>query len=103
MRDPYNFEAFIRSVEDLHRREMMAEAVAEGDRVEASSYGVPGAVQAREAGSLRYIERIGQFAFWLGHGQKPAGVSPEDWSLYKRVTEKLVEKKELDPSIMEWW
>ena len=63
MRDPYNFEAFIRSVEDLHRREMMAEAVAEGDRVEASSYGVPGAVQAREAGSLRYIERIGQFAF----------------------------------------
>lgn len=103
MRDPYNFEAFIRSVEDLDRREMIEEAQVEGDRVHALSYGVPGAVQAREMRSTEYIKRIGHFVFWIGQRVKPSGVSPEDWSLYERVTEKLVEKKQLDPSLLELW
>lgn len=99
--DPYDFEAFINRIKDEDYHEIVKEAEREANIVEDSSYRVRGAVHRRQQGSMVYVDQIGAFLFWMHNGMRPAGASEEDFQLYRIVAEKLVEKGQFKPTVLE--
>ena len=91
---PYDFRSFIEEVKDKDYPDIIAYADHEAYRVEQLSYGVRGAVRARELGSTAYLSKIGEFLFYMRSGKKPAGVDEFDFQSYRCVVEKLIEKRQ---------
>lgn len=98
---PYDFRHLIDQVKDMNYLDILQYAEKEADRVESISYGKKGAVRAREQGSARYVDQIGAFLFWMKSGRRPAGATDEDFQFYRIVAEKLVEKKQFNPQVLE--
>ncbi len=68
--------------------------------VEKSSFKVKGAVGRRKMGSVGYAQRIKEFLYFMRYGQKPDGVSAEDFHKYHPVVKSLVDKDQLKPGIL---
>lgn len=96
----YNFDAFIDFVADHDYLEILRLADSECSSAERASYSVRGAAQARSLGSTDYARAIKAFIFFLRSGIQPAGASDSEFRSYRRVCEKLVEKKQFKPSVL---
>jgi hypothetical protein len=83
---------------DYH--EIMPAADAECGTAEARSYSVRGAPKAREQGSTRYASRLKQFLYFMNYGTLPDHLSDRELRLYRLITESLVEKKQLNPPVL---
>ena len=81
--------------------EILRYAEQEANRVENRSYNVKGAIRQRNLGSMDYVNRIGEFLFWMRCGKRPAGASEDDFQLYRIVAEKLVTKGQFKPTVLE--
>ena len=92
---PYDFHAFLGSIEDLQWHEMIISATQECDRVERLSYSVKGAVKAREAGSVAYAASLKNLLFFLRTNVRPGGASDREFASYRPLVEKLVAKENL--------
>ena len=68
---------------------------------EARSSRVKGAVAARAQGSGDYIALLKGFLFFRGQGRKPYGVSDEDFAMFLPICERLVEKGQFRPGLLE--
>jgi len=102
MYDPYDFRRFITAIEDYDLKcDMIIRTIREVENVNRISYCSSGALKARSMGSERYLEQLKQFSFWLQNQIKPNGVSNGDFQLYRDVAEKLIEKGELNESVLE--
>lgn len=97
----YDFDKFIDHVKDMNYIEMLRYAEQEANRVEGRSFGVKGAVRARQQGSMDYVNRIGAFLFWLRHGKRPASASENVFQSYKVVAEQLVAKGQFKPTVLD--
>jgi hypothetical protein len=96
----FDFSDFINSIINKNYHEMIQAAENEAYRVEKISYGVKGCVENRRAGSTRYVDELKKFLFFMRQGMIPSGSEQHVWQ-YKRVAEKLVEKGQFKPSVLD--
>jgi len=102
----YDFQAFLNSVSDLEYPEMMWEAKREKMAVErglSPGRGIKGIDKQYRYKAIKYNELLGGFLFLLRKGIKPAGVSDWDFQSFRPVIEKLVEKGQLQSTILSWF
>ena len=83
----YDFKTFVEEIKDLNFNEM--HSATERKLTEAEN---------QKLNSL--VNEIGEFLFFLNSGIKPSSVSEFNWPLYIIPTEKLIEKGQLEPSIL---
>lgn len=95
----YDFNDFLRRMSSLDYHDILIKAEQEGTNVEKGSSKVKGAVERRKMGSLEYAQKIKEFLFFMRYGQKPAGVSDEDFQKYYDVVKHLVDKGQFKSSI----
>ncbi len=98
MSKQFNFTYFIDRIIDKSHQEMIDAAEIEAHTAESISSGIKDSVENREAGSLRYVRKLKKFLFFLKRGAIPHGADIFDISLYKKVTEALVEKGDFNKS-----
>jgi len=98
---PYDFDEFLKQIEDLSLHEMILAANARCAALERGSYGIRGAVKRRELGSTKLADKIKGLLFWLQNGMKPAGLSDSDFRLLRPICVKLIEKKQLKEEALE--
>jgi hypothetical protein len=67
---------------------------------ECASFSVRGAVEARRQGSVRFAECLKGLVFFLEHQMKPAGVHADEFINFRPLSEKLVAKGQLPPSVL---
>jgi len=96
---PYDFEAFLRGIENLTYDQMIREANEHCRRAEAASTG-RGGPQQRAIGSIEYQTKIKQFLFFLQSGARPGGASASDFASYRPAIEALVKKGHYKPEIL---
>ena len=96
----YDFGSFINRVKDSHQLEIIEAADKACRAPESASYGVKGAIKARQAGSTRYVESLKKFLGFMYTQLKPSGVSWGDFVQYKMVAENLVKKGEWKPEVL---
>ncbi len=100
MYNAYDFQRFIESVKDLDYHEIILAAQRRCHELEAISYGVKGAVRAREMGSTEVAEQLKGLLFWLRTMQKPAGLSDGHFASLRGLCENLVRKEQLKPEAL---
>lgn len=88
----FNFDEFIKAVEDEDRVNIVR--IAESEYREAEMR-----VVARGYGK-GYVNSVRGFLFFMHEGMKPAGVDEADWQMFRRVCEKLVAKKTFPPGVL---
>jgi len=96
----YDFDDFLCRMSALGYLDILFKANKETTNVEKGSAGVKGAVERRKMGSLEYVQKIKEFLFFMQHGQKPAGVSAEDFQKYYQVVKPLVDKGQFSSSVL---
>ena len=101
MSSSYNISEFLKQIENMDYPEIMNYAEGVARRIEGLSFKVKGAVKARELGSMKYVQQIKQFLFFMGNGIKPFGVDEHIFQLYRPVCEKLVQKKQFKPEVLD--
>ncbi|MCX5634029.1 MAG: hypothetical protein NTW93_10215 [Phycisphaerae bacterium] len=96
----YDFYDFIHRMSELDYENILEQAVYEGSKVDRSLYKVKGCVERCKMGGAEYVRQIGGFVFFMRNGQKPAGVSDEDFQMYYPVVKSLVDKGQLKSDIL---
>ncbi|MCD9188288.1 MAG: hypothetical protein LUM44_17865 [Pyrinomonadaceae bacterium] len=97
----YDFDEFLKFIEDKNYIEIIPLADAECGFAERQSFSVKGAVKARAMGSTSYAKSLKGFLFFLRSGIKPMGIDDYEFAKYKSVCEKLVEKKQFKPEVLQ--
>lgn len=97
----YDFRKFIESVKEMNFAQIIQYTEREIGRIENRSYNVKGAACQKQLGSLDYVNRVGEFLFWLRNGVKPLNASEEDFQLYRIVADRLVAKGQFKPTILD--
>ena len=62
---PYDIEKFIAEIKDLDLSDMVEKAEQETERVYQLSFEVPGAHEARDQGSMMYVQQLRDFLYFL--------------------------------------
>ena len=101
MSSPYSISEFLKQIENMDYPEIKKYAEEVARRIEGLSFNVKGAVKARELGSMKYVQQIKQFLFFMGSGVKPGGVDEHIFQLYRPICEKLVQKKQFKPEVLD--
>ena len=96
----YDFDAFIQRVKMLNYDEIIIKASAACSGAENASFDRPGAVQARESGSLDFVSRLKDLLFFLRSGALPNSLSM-DCRVYKEIAELLVAKGQFKKEILD--
>ena len=96
----YDFSDFLRRMSALDHHEILIKANQEATNVEKGSFNVKGSVERRKMGSIEYAQKIKEFLFFMRYGQKPSGVSVEDFQKYYHVVKPLVDKGQFKSSIL---
>ncbi len=98
-----SFEAqqFFEAILDKNLPEIFLLSQQEVRMAEARSSRARSAVTAREQGSGEYIATLKGFLFFLSQGRKPYGIPDEDFAMFRPVCERLVEKRQFRPEILE--
>ena len=93
----YDFRAFLNFISHLAYFEMIREAEREGMSVDRALKGIDRQYKDK---AIKYRDLLGGFLFLLRYGGKPAGVSDLDFPLFRPAIEKLVEKGQLESTIL---
>lgn len=96
----FNMESYLDSLMDKNIIEIIADMDREVSRVESISYSVRWAPRVREEGGPEYANTLKGYLFFLRTWTKPAWV---DISPLKNICEKLVERSNLKPEILEYF
>ena len=81
--DAYNFRTFLERMRGKNAAEVVAAARQEAESAYRRSFGVKGAVKAREAGSVQYARRLEKLVWFLHNGMRPAGISDADFEIFQ--------------------
>lgn len=101
MNKQFVFSYFIERIIDKSYNEMIVAAEIETHTAESISSGVKGCVENRKAGSPQYIQKLKKFLYFLKHISLPHSADMFDIAIYKKVTEALIEKGDLNKSAFE--
>ncbi len=103
--DSFSLQEFVEAVKGKGADEIIRLAqrdIAEAERI---SFGVKGAVKARERGSMDYAGQLGGLVFWLERGHltatKPDGVSRADFRAFRPIMDALIARGELPPEALD--
>lgn len=96
----YDFNDFLHRMSALDYHDILIKADQEAANIEKGSFKAKGAVERRNMGSLEYAQKIKEFLYFMRYGQKPAGVSAEDFQKYYHVVKPLVDKGQFKSSIL---
>ncbi len=99
--NPYDIRRFIEHVKDKSKGEIFILAWKEVIEAERRSVFRKGAVKAREQGSLQYAELLKGLIAFLNSESRPMEISDSDFMLFRPLCEALVQKKLLNPEIIE--
>lgn len=97
----YDFDAFVQRVKALDYAEMIMKASAACAAAENSSYDRPGAVAAREGGSIMFANRLKELLFFLNHGALPTQATFNDTGLYREIAESFVAKGQWNKEVLD--
>lgn len=97
----YDFDTFARRVKTLDYEEIITKASAACSGVENASYDRPGAVAAREGGSMEFANRLKELLFFLRHWALPTQGPFNDKGLYKEIAESLVAKGQAKKEVLD--
>ena len=97
----FDFQRWLGSQIDFGLLHLTAAANEETSRVERLLRDTRSGKGAREAGGRRYVERLRQFLHFLRHRQRAAGTSETDWITYRPTIERLVNRGDLPPEVLE--
>jgi len=100
----YDFQRFLNRIGNLSLEEMIKETERVGDALQSRLYpgrGRRGLGKEHEFEARMYMERLGRFLFFLRTGIKPAGISDGEFQSFHPVIEKLVNKGQLKPAILD--
>lgn len=97
----FNFRNFLQSIKDEDLPVIIKKAENEAYNAESGSYGVKGAKEKREGGSINYVRQLNGLLFLLRHGAKPSGLSADEFQSLKPICKNLVEKKQFKITILE--
>jgi len=98
---PYDFKKFIEDIREKDYPEIVLAAERAAYEAERKSFRIKGSVKAREQGSLRYIDLLKKFLFFMNHGVKPAGITDWDFLMFRSVCENLVKKGQFKPEVLD--
>jgi hypothetical protein len=101
MNPRYDFDAFVQRVKLLDLAEIIIKASAACDSAERASYDRPGAVSARESGSMVFANRLKDLLFFLNCGALPNTIFSMDTEVYKEIAESLVTKGQFKKEILD--
>jgi len=96
----YDFKEFVDAIIDKDYHEILAMAEKECTATEGRSYGVKGAVKARELGSTKYAARLKKLLFFMRYGIVPYGINDYDYYLLKPLCEALIRKGQFKSEVM---
>jgi hypothetical protein len=97
----FKIKEFLSAIVDMNYDEIIKAAERECRAADRISYGVKGAVNAREMGSTESVLELKSFLHFMryrGHSGTP--LREPECTLYRPVSDALVEKGEFDPSIL---
>ena len=100
----YDFQAFLNSIGGLEPLEMVWETKREVTAVQRSLSSGGGRKEAdkrHEYQAMKYEQLLRAFMFFLRNGKKPAAISLSDFRLFRPVVERLVNRGQLEPSILD--
>ena len=100
----YDFQVFLNSISGLEPLEMVWEAkreLAAVQRALSSGGGMNEADKQHEYRVMRYEQLLRAFIFFLRNGKKPAAISLSDFRLFRPLVERLVNRGQLEPSILD--
>jgi hypothetical protein len=92
---------FLKAVEDMDYDQIIKTAQRECRQVEDLSYGVKGAVKARQMGSTDYALELKQFIHFIAVEVHSEALPRKENPLYLPVCESLVRRKQLDHRVLE--
>lgn len=96
----YSISEFLNSVIDDDFEVVFMKAEAECRQAERNSYGVRGAVKARQMGSTQYVDSLRAFIFFLNSGMRSGTISDWEFQLYRPICEALVHKGQFKAEVM---
>ena len=97
----FDKQAFVQRVKDLDLDQIVDAAKQEVYETESTSYGVPGAPDARAEGSVRYASFLKGLLFYLRSGKRPAGLTAEEFHILRPLVESLVRRGQLLPAVLQ--
>ena len=97
----YDFGEWLQSQIGKDYAQIILDGQKAAIKAERGSYGVKGAVNKRESGSIDFAHRVKQFLFFIQGGTKPANVSESDWQAYRQICEMLVENRQFKKEILD--
>jgi hypothetical protein len=101
MSQQFSFEDFIESMKTRDYADVLGATQSALAAAEAVSYQVRGARANRAAGIVDYVRRLKAFLFFLQSGTIPGGSDRYEWSLYRKVAERLFEKGQLEKKVLD--
>lgn len=97
----YDFIETVKRIENLDWHEMIQILQTEIQVAERNAFsGKPGCVKHRDMGAPAYASRLKSLTFFLGNCVIPGSATDSDRDIYKRITIKLVDKKQLKPEAL---
>lgn len=96
----YSFREFLDAMIGRDYYEILVTADQECAAAERRSYGVKGAVKAREMGSTDYAAALKRFLFFMRCGVRAGGIPDDEFAMYRPVCESLVQTKQFKPSVL---
>jgi hypothetical protein len=99
--DLYDFGEFLRSLKDMGYQEIIQEAERQVRDIEAGLSGVRGVPRQRRLVAGRYAHRLKEFLFFMRSGTRPGGADDVTFQMYRPICERLVERGECKPSVLE--
>ena len=94
----YDFQRFLSSISDLGLPLMLKEASLEADSLEN---GIKWVDRQYKYKAEEYLRLLKGFVFFLREGIKPGGVSEEEFRSFRPAIEKIVDKGQFKPTILD--
>ena len=98
---PYDLDELLTRMVGKDYLDILREAEQEANAVERGLHGLRGAPKRREQGGGVYLNKIGQFLFFMRHGIKPLGVYEEDFQRYMPIIQSLVDRGQMKPEALD--
>jgi hypothetical protein len=97
----YDFNTFVQRIKHLDLDQMIMKVGSWAGTARNESYDRPGAISARDSGSLEFASRLDDLLFFLGQGALPGGGRSPDAGIYKEIAELLVAKGQFKKEILD--
>ena len=99
----YNLGEFLDAMIGKDYHEILVAAEQECAAAEYYSYGIKGAVKARQIGSADYAFALKRFLVFMRYGARPGGIPNGEFAMYRPICESLVQRKRFRPTILNFF